>query len=95
MGRSSPRGKKPDIPRPGPKTIIFSELPEETWEILLHALDYRVSYFKGHLRSLQNLDDPGLAKQIHHYEDTLRRLDDLRRIARTSVGYSTPIPDYP
>ena len=85
----SPRkkdGPSPDFPQ-GPRTITFSDLEEDDWWALLHALEVRIRYFDQQKAGYERLDDPGLQRQIDHCDDTL---DRLRRLLATAQQQISP-----
>ena len=77
----------PDYPK-GPRTITFSELDEDSWWALLHALEVRISFFQQQRASYQRLNDPGMERHIHCCDDSIARLRQLLQSAQQQLSPS-------
>jgi hypothetical protein len=71
----------------GPQTLVFSDLKEDDWWALLHALEVRIRYFQQQKAGYQRLDDPGMQGHIDHCDDTLDRLNRLLATARQQLRF--------
>jgi hypothetical protein len=84
------RPKRSDAPPPGypqgRKSVSFVDLEEDDWWALLHAMETRIRYFEQQRAQRQRSEDPGLQRQIEHYDDRIIRLSLLLEIAQRQIG---------
>jgi hypothetical protein len=81
------RSDAPPVGYPqGRKSVSFVDLEEDDWWALLHALEVRIRYFEQQRAGMERFEDPGLQRQIEHYDETIARLNGLLQSAQRQIG---------